>query len=34
MRVTRYPRIRERLAPALAGRLTNEIRDLERFLGD
>ena len=28
MRVTRYPKIRERLAPALAGRLVNEIRDL------
>lgn len=28
MRVTRYPKIRERLAPALAGRLINEVRDL------
>jgi putative PIN family toxin of toxin-antitoxin system len=28
MRVTRYPRIRERLSPALAGRLINELRDL------
>jgi hypothetical protein len=28
MRVTRYPKIRERLAPALAGRLVNELRDL------
>ena len=28
MRVTRYPRIRERLEPALAGRLINELRDL------
>jgi uncharacterized protein len=28
MRVTRYPKIRERLAPSLAGRLINEIRDL------
>ena len=27
-RVTRYPRISERLAPALAGRLINELRDL------
>ena len=27
MRVTRYPKIRERLAPALAGRLINELRD-------
>jgi uncharacterized protein len=26
MRVTRYPKIRERLAPALAGRLINELR--------
>jgi uncharacterized protein len=28
MRVTRYPRIRERLAPRLAGRLINELRDI------
>ena len=28
MRVTRYPKIRERLAPALADRLINELRDL------
>jgi putative PIN family toxin of toxin-antitoxin system len=28
MRVTRYPRIRERLSPALAGRLINELRDV------
>ncbi len=28
MRVTRYPKIRERLTPALAGRLINEVRDL------
>jgi uncharacterized protein len=27
-RVTRYPRIRERIAPALAGRLVNQLRDL------
>jgi putative PIN family toxin of toxin-antitoxin system len=27
-RVTRYPRIRERLAPPLAGRLINELRDI------
>ena len=27
-RVTRYPRIRARLAPALAGRLVNRLRDL------
>lgn len=34
MRVTRYPKIRERLAPALAGRLVNEIRDLAVLLTD
>lgn len=28
MRVTRYPRLRERLSPALAGRLINELRRL------
>lgn len=28
MRVTRYPKIRERLTPALAGRLINELRQL------
>jgi putative PIN family toxin of toxin-antitoxin system len=28
MRVTRYPKVRERLASALAGRLINELRDL------
>lgn len=28
MRVTRYPKIRERLSPALAGRLVNELRRL------
>jgi len=28
MRVTRYPKIRARLQPALAGRLVNELRDL------
>jgi putative PIN family toxin of toxin-antitoxin system len=28
MRVTRYPKIRERLAPALAGRLVNDVRAL------
>jgi predicted nucleic acid-binding protein len=27
MRVTRYPKIRERLSPTLAGRLSNEVRD-------
>jgi predicted nucleic acid-binding protein len=30
--VTRYPKIRERLAPVLAGRLINEIRDLAVLL--
>ena len=34
MRVTRYPRIRERLAPALAGRLINELRDIAVVLRD
>jgi putative PIN family toxin of toxin-antitoxin system len=33
-RVTRYPKIRERLAPAIAGRLVNEIRDLAIVLSD
>ena len=28
IRVTRYPKIRERLTPALAGRLINELRDI------
>ena len=28
MRVTRYPKIKERLSPALAGRFINELRDL------
>jgi len=28
IRVTRYSRIRERIAPALAGRLINELRDV------
>ncbi len=32
MRVTRYPKIRERLSPALAGRLINEMRDLAILL--
>jgi putative PIN family toxin of toxin-antitoxin system len=32
IRVTRYPKIRRRLAPALAGRLINEIRDLSVLL--
>ncbi|EXJ16669.1 putative toxin-antitoxin system toxin component, PIN family [Imhoffiella purpurea] len=27
-RVTRYPKIRERLAPAIAGRLINQIREM------
>jgi len=28
LRVTRYPKIRERLTPALAGRLINELREI------
>jgi len=31
-RVTRYPKIRARLAPALAGRLVNQLRDLAIFM--
>lgn len=31
-RVTRYPKIPERLAPALAGRLINELRDIALVL--
>lgn len=34
MRVTRYPKIRERLAPALAGRLINELRDVAFVVSD
>ena len=34
MRVTRYPRIRERLPPSLAGRLINELRELAVLIGD
>lgn len=33
-RVTRYPKMRERLPPALAGRLINELRDLAVVLRD
>ena len=33
-RVTRYPKIRERLSPALAGRLINELRGLAEMIGD
>ena len=32
-RVTRYPRIRERLSPATAGRLVNQIRELSVMVG-
>jgi len=32
MRVTRYPKIRERLTPALAGRLINELRNIAVLL--
>lgn len=28
MLVTRYPKIRERISPSLAGRMINELRDL------
>lgn len=34
MRVTRYPKLRERLSPALAGRLINELRDLAVVVSD
>ncbi|HVJ55440.1 MAG TPA: putative toxin-antitoxin system toxin component, PIN family [Aliidongia sp.] len=34
LRVTRYPKIRERLIPALAGRLINELRDLAVLVTD
>jgi putative PIN family toxin of toxin-antitoxin system len=34
LRVTRYPKIRERISPALAGRLINEIRDLAVMVDD
>jgi hypothetical protein len=33
MRVTRYPKIRERLSPAVAGRLINELRDIATVIG-
>ena len=33
MRVTRYPKIRARLAPALAGRLINELREVAVVVG-
>jgi putative PIN family toxin of toxin-antitoxin system len=34
MRVTRYPQIRPRLIPALAGRFINELRDIAVVLND
>lgn len=34
MRVTRYPKIRARLSPALAGRLINELRDVAIIVAD
>jgi putative PIN family toxin of toxin-antitoxin system len=34
MRVSRYPKIRERLAPALAGRLINELREIAVVVKD
>ena len=33
-RVTRYPKIRERLSPTLAGRLINELRDVAVLVSD
>lgn len=33
-RVTRYPKIRVRLSPALAGRLINELRSLTEMIGN
>lgn len=33
-RVTRYPKIRARLAPALAGRLINQLRDIAVVVGN
>jgi len=33
-RVTRYPKIRERLSPALAGRLVNVLRDVAEMVAD
>ena len=33
-RVTRYPKIRARLSPVLAGRLVNEVRDLAVLIVD
>ncbi len=33
-RVTRYPKIRDRLTPSLAGRLINEVRDLAIMVAD
>ncbi|ENO84782.1 putative toxin-antitoxin system toxin component, PIN family [Thauera linaloolentis] len=33
MRVTRYPKVRERLNPALAGRLINQLRELTIMTG-
>ena len=34
MRVTRYPKIRERLSPIVAGRLINELRDVAITVAD
>ena len=33
-RVTRYPKIRERLSQAIAGRLVNELRSLTEMIGE
>ena len=33
MRVTRYPKVRDRLSPALAGRLINQLREIAIMTG-
>lgn len=33
-RVTRYPKIRERLSPAIAGRLISDLRGLTEMIGN
>lgn len=34
MQVTRYPKVRDRINPALTGRLINEMRDLATIVDD
>ena len=34
MRVTRYPKLRDRIVPALAGRLINDMRELATMVPD